>query len=132
VTPPAVAASTETPAQIQSLAEQHLAVGRAHQAGGRLAEAIAAYRGGLESAAVDGSGPELVAELHAKLGNAWMLSGHLDHAADSYKAARCSRSTPRCWYMPTTRNFPTRIRCPRHQGRVRRNAAKKGAELALH
>jgi hypothetical protein len=52
-----------------------------------LAEAIAAYRSGLESAAVDGGGPKLIAELHAKLGNAWLLSGHLDPAADSYKAA---------------------------------------------
>ena len=81
-----------------SPAERHLAAGRAHQAGGRLAEAIAAYRSGLESAAADGNGPELVAELHAKLGNAWMLSGHLDPAADSYKAAlRLAPQLSACW-----------------------------------
>ena len=97
MTPPAIAA-TETPAQIHSPAERHLAAGRAHQAGGRLAEAIAAYRSGLESAAADGNGPELVAELHAKLGNAWMLSGHLDPAADSYKAAlRLAPHLSACW-----------------------------------
>ena len=107
MTPPAVAA-TETPAQIQSLAEQHLAVGRAHQGGGRLAEAIAAYRAGLESAAADGNGPELVAELHAKLGNAWMLSGHLDHAADSYKAAlRLVPHLSACWCNLGTVNLRT-------------------------
>ena len=54
MTPPALAA-TETPAHVTSSAEQHLAAGREHQAGGRLADAIAAYRSGLEFAAADGS-----------------------------------------------------------------------------
>ena len=95
MTPPAVAA---TDIQTLSPAEHHLATGRAHQAAGRLIEAIAAFRSGLESAAADGNGPELVAELHAKLGNAWMLSGHLDPAADSYKAAlRLAPHLAACW-----------------------------------
>jgi tetratricopeptide (TPR) repeat protein len=107
VTPTAVAA-TETFTQITSPAEQHLAAGREHQAGGRLTEAIAAYRNGLESAAAAGSGPDLVAELHAKLGNAWMLAGHLDPAADSYKAAlRLAPGLAACWCNLATINMRT-------------------------
>jgi len=105
VTPPAVAA-TETP-QFRSSAEQHLAAGREHQAGGRLTEAIAAYRNGLELAAAGGE-PELTAELHAKLGNAWMLSGHLAPAADSYKAALTLVPTlAACWCNLATINMRT-------------------------
>lgn len=106
MTPPAVA--TETSAQIISPVEQYLAAGREHLAGGRLAEAMAAYRCGLELAAVEGSGPDLVAELHAKLGNAWMLSGHLDPAADSYKAAlRLAPHLSACWCNLATINLRT-------------------------
>jgi tetratricopeptide (TPR) repeat protein len=107
VTPPAIAA-TEASTQTLSPAEQHLATGREHQAGGRLGQAIAAYRNGLQSAAADGGGPELVAELHAKLGNAWMLSGHLDPAADSYKAAlRLAPHLSACWCNLATINLRT-------------------------
>ncbi len=107
MTPPAVAA-TEPSAPIQSRAEQHLAGGREHQAAGRLAEAVAAYRAGLESAEADGSGPELAAELHAKLGNAWLLAGHLDPAADSYKAAlRLAPHLSACWCNLATINLRT-------------------------
>jgi tetratricopeptide (TPR) repeat protein len=106
VTPPAIAAA-ETP-QILSPAEQHLAAGREHQAGGRLAEAIAAYRSGLESAVAGGSGPELHAELHAKLGNALLLSGHLDPASDSYKAAlTLAPHLSACWCNLATINLRT-------------------------
>jgi tetratricopeptide (TPR) repeat protein len=107
VTRPAIAA-TETSAPIPSPAEQQLAAGREHQAGGRLTEAIAAYRGGLESAAADGSRPDLVAELHAKLGNAWLLAGHLDSAADSYKAAlTLAPHLSACWCNLATINLRT-------------------------
>jgi len=109
VTPPATA-----PSQVQSLtditppAARHLAAGRDHQAGGRLIDAIAAYRSGLESAAGDGSTPELVAELHAKLGNAWLISGHLDPAAESYKAAlRLAPELSACWCNLATINLRT-------------------------
>jgi len=109
VTPPATA-----PSQVQSLtditppAARHLAAGRDHQAGGRLIDAIAAYRTGLESAAGDGSTPELVAELHAKLGNAWLISGHLDPAAESYKAAlRLAPELSACWCNLATINLRT-------------------------
>jgi len=109
VTPPATA-----PSQVQSLtditppAARHLAAGRDHQAGGRLIDAIAAYRSGLESAAGDGSTPELVAELHAKLGNAWLISGHLDPAAESYKAAfRLVPELSVCWCNLATINLRT-------------------------
>jgi tetratricopeptide (TPR) repeat protein len=107
VTPPAIAA-IEPPTQIISPAEQQLAAGREHQAGGRLTEAIAAYRGGLESAAADGNGPDLVAELHAKLGNAWLLAGHLNPAADSYKAAlTLAPHLSACWCNLATINLRT-------------------------
>ena len=109
MTPPATA-----PSQVQSLtditppAARHLAAGRDHQAGGRLIDAIAAYRSGLESAAGDGSTPELVAELHAKLGNAWLISGHLDPAAESYKAAlRLAPELSACWCNLATINLRT-------------------------
>jgi tetratricopeptide (TPR) repeat protein len=109
VTPPARAAtSAQVLPDIASPAAQHLTAGREHQAGGRLVEAIAAYRSGLDAAAADGSGPELVAELHVKLGNAWMIAGHLDPAAESYKAAL--RSAPHlsaCWCNLATINLKT-------------------------
>ncbi|HZR60367.1 MAG TPA: tetratricopeptide repeat protein [Xanthobacteraceae bacterium] len=107
MTPPAIAA-TESSAQTPFPAEQHLAVGREHQARGRLTEAVAAYRHGLESATADGGGAELTAELHAKLGNALLLSGHLDPAADSYKAAlRLAPHLSACWCNLATINLRT-------------------------
>ena len=107
MTPPAIAA-TESPAQSLSPAEHFLVAGREHQAVGRLREAIAAYCGGLNSAAADGAGPELTAELHAKLGNAWLLAGRLDPAADSYKAAlRLVPTLSACWCNLATINLRT-------------------------
>ncbi|MGA7804502.1 tetratricopeptide repeat protein, partial [Bradyrhizobium sp.] len=84
----------------RSLAVQHLACGVEHQAAGRIDDAIAAYQRGLDAASENPSGcaPELIAELHAKLGNAYMLCGRLDAAGASYKAAlRLAPQLAVCW-----------------------------------
>jgi tetratricopeptide (TPR) repeat protein len=89
-----------SPEIARSLAVQHLAAGQDLQAGGRIEEAIAAYRCGLEAAGPDPAAcaVELVAELNAKLGNAHMIRGQLDPAAEHYKAAlRLSPSFTACW-----------------------------------
>jgi tetratricopeptide (TPR) repeat protein len=97
VTTPAAAAAPAL-SEIISPAAQQLVAGREHQAGGRLVEAVAAYRRGLDAAAADGGGPDLVAELHAKLGNAHMIAGHFAPAAESYKAAlRLAPHRSACW-----------------------------------
>jgi tetratricopeptide (TPR) repeat protein len=84
----------------RSLAVQYLASGQQHQADGRIDDAIADYQRGLDAAAEDPSGcaVELIVELYAKLGNARMICGQLDAAAENYKAAlRLSPQQTSCW-----------------------------------
>ena len=79
----------------------HLGVGLDHQAAGRLDEAVIAFRSGLDAAANELAGEgrdQLVTDLHFRLGNAGMLRGDLDQAADNYKAAlRISQGLTSCW-----------------------------------
>ena len=73
-----------------SHAVRQLHIGLQHRAAGRIEQAIAAYQEGL---AVIGNEPagcvsiETVSELHSNLGNACMLRGDLELAAENYKAA---------------------------------------------
>jgi tetratricopeptide (TPR) repeat protein len=80
---------------------QHLVQGQELQAAGRLDEAIAAYRVGLEAAghnAADHLAMATKAELHAKLGNAYMLRGQLELAGLNYTAAlRIAPHLTACW-----------------------------------
>ena len=80
---------------------QHLVQGQEHQARGRIEEAISAYRLGLEAAGNDASNHLAMAtraELHAKLGNAYMLRGELGLAGASYTAAlRIAPHLTACW-----------------------------------
>ncbi len=89
------ASSTPT----HSPTHQHLAVGQEHYAAGQIAEAIAAFQRALESAATDPASCDVtVADLHAKLGNCYMLAGQLNTAAASYKAAlRLAPHLTSCW-----------------------------------
>jgi len=106
VTPLALAA--QTPDIPSSLAARHLLAGREHQAAGSLPEAIAAYRRGFDAAAIEGRGPDLVAELHTKLGNACMLGASLDLAAESYRAAlTLAPHLAACWCNLATINLRT-------------------------
>jgi Flp pilus assembly protein TadD/glutathione synthase/RimK-type ligase-like ATP-grasp enzyme len=79
---------------------QQLVLGQELQSQGRLDEAIAAWRSGLEAAA-DGTDPLSMAtkaELHAKLGNAHMVRGELASAGASYTAAlRIAPHMTACW-----------------------------------
>ena len=89
-----------SPAIVQSEARQHLAEGQAHYAGGRIAEAVAAFERALKAASADPAGREvaLVADIHAKLGNAFMLGGLLDAAAAHYRAAlELAPHLSTCW-----------------------------------
>ena len=80
---------------------QHLVQGQEHQARGRIEEAISAYRLGLEAAGNDASNHLAMAtraELHAKLGNAYMVRGELGLAGASYTAAlRIAPHLTACW-----------------------------------
>lgn len=83
------------------VAEPHLRTGLAHLAAGSLEDAMAAFEGGLASvgasAAGEGRDAQLT-ELHFRLGNACLLRGDLDRAADNYKAAlRINQDLIACW-----------------------------------
>jgi len=78
-----------------------LVLGQEHQAAGRIEEAIAAYRQGLEAAGNEPSNHIVMAtraELHAKLGNAHMVRGQLDLAGLNYTVAlRIAPHLTACW-----------------------------------
>src|SRR5277367_5446106 len=80
---------------------QHLVQGQEHQAHGRIEEAIAAYKSGLEAAGDDATNHLAMAaksELHAKLGNAYMVRGELALAGMNYTAAlRIAPHLTACW-----------------------------------
>lgn len=80
---------------------QHLVLGQQHHAAGRLDEAIAAYRRGLDAAGNDASNHLAMAtraELHAKLGNVHMVRGQLELAGLNYTAAlRIAPHLTACW-----------------------------------
>ncbi len=84
-----------------SFIAQQLRVGLECYAAGRLEEAIAAYQRGL--AAAENELPaetpiETISELHSRLGNACMVRGDLDLAAENYKAAlRLAPHLTDCW-----------------------------------
>jgi tetratricopeptide (TPR) repeat protein len=83
-----------------SLAAQYLLTGQQHYDQGRIDQSIVAFEAGLEAARRDSHLPqaETIADLHAKLGNAYMLRGHPDLAADSYKSAlRLVPNLTSCW-----------------------------------
>jgi tetratricopeptide (TPR) repeat protein len=89
-----------SPAIVQSEARQHLAEGQEHHAGGRILDAIAAFERALKAASADPDGREVarVADIHAKLGNAFMLGGLLDAAAAHYRAAlELAPHLSTCW-----------------------------------
>ena len=88
-----------------SVAAQELRAGQQLYASGRIDEAIAAFRRGLDAAGADVA---MTSELHAKLGNAHMLAGHLDLAGESYKTAlRLSPHLAACWCNLATVHLKT-------------------------
>jgi tetratricopeptide (TPR) repeat protein len=80
---------------------QHLVLGQEHHSAGRLDEAIACYRSGLDATGNDAGNHIAMAtraELHAKLGNAHMVRGQLDLAGLNYTAAlRIAPNLTACW-----------------------------------
>jgi tetratricopeptide (TPR) repeat protein len=94
----ASAAGVDVP---QSLAARALRSGLDHYAAGRIDQAIAAFRDGIADLAheqAEQASAEIAAELHFKLGNAGMIRGDLDMAAENYKAAlRLKPDMTPCW-----------------------------------
>src|SRR3984957_18120551 len=84
-----------------TLAQRQLRIGIEHYNAGRIEEAISAFQLGLASVgneAPDAVPVEIVSELHAKLGNAWMIRGDLESAGENYKAAlRLAPHLADCW-----------------------------------
>jgi tetratricopeptide (TPR) repeat protein len=93
------ASASASSAIVDSHARQHLALGQEHYAAGRIFEAIAAFQSGLEAAATDPAGCDVIlADLHTKIGNCYMLAGQLDAAAASYRAAlQLAPHLSTCW-----------------------------------
>jgi tetratricopeptide (TPR) repeat protein len=89
------------PDHAPSAAARQLQAGLDLQAGGLLEEAMAAFRQGLAAAADEPPGEGRdgeVADLHFRLGNACLLRGDFDQAAESYKAAlRINANLTSCW-----------------------------------
>ncbi|WP_213739815.1 tetratricopeptide repeat protein [Bradyrhizobium sp. dw_411] len=83
------------------LAQRQLRIGVDHYNAGETGEAISAFQLGLASVgneAPDAVAVEIVSELHAKLGNAWMIRGDLESAGENYKAAlRLAPHLTDCW-----------------------------------
>jgi tetratricopeptide (TPR) repeat protein len=84
-----------------SSAAHWLRLGQEHYAAGRHDDAFAALQLGLAAVEAQpaGSTPvEITAELHSKLGNAYMVRGDLESAAANYKAAlRLMPGLTACW-----------------------------------
>jgi tetratricopeptide (TPR) repeat protein len=84
-----------------SLVAQQLQVGQRHYEGGHIDQAIAAYQGGLEVATAAGVGQiavDVLVELHASLGNAYMVGRRFGSAAAQYKSAlRLKPTLVACW-----------------------------------
>jgi len=88
-------------------AAQALRTGQQHYASGQLDEAIATFRRGLGSAAADAD-IATKSELHATLGNAYMLRGLFDLASENYKAAlTLSPDLANCWCNLATVHLKT-------------------------
>jgi tetratricopeptide (TPR) repeat protein len=86
---------------VDPLAQRQLRLGVEQYSAGRTEEAISAFQLGLASAAnepPDTVPVEIVSELHAKLGNAWMIRGDFESAGENYKAAlRLAPHLTDCW-----------------------------------
>ena len=95
VSSPQLQANGETPLA------QHLRIGQEHYACGRTLDAIATYQAALaiaESEPPESVAVTLLADIHAKLANAFMAGGQLGSAAENYKAAlRLVPSLAACW-----------------------------------
>jgi tetratricopeptide (TPR) repeat protein len=100
--------SEASAATVLPAAEQHasnvarqLLIGQQCFAEGRIGPAIAAYQNGLDSAAIAGTSQvatEVLAELHAKLGNAFMVGRQFGSATEAYKSAlRLKPTLTACW-----------------------------------
>src|SRR5437762_7301731 len=98
MTASAAFAANDVPESPAALA---LRSGSDHLAAGRIDEAIVALRSGLAEAEIDSlqqTSAKTAAELHFKLGNAGMMRGDLDMAAQSYSAAlRLKPDMTPCW-----------------------------------
>jgi tetratricopeptide (TPR) repeat protein len=83
-----------------SAAVQQLQRGQEHCTAGRIDEAIAALRAGLDAAGKDPANcaAETIAGLHAALGDSYLQRGHLNLASENYKAAlRLDPHLESCW-----------------------------------
>jgi tetratricopeptide (TPR) repeat protein len=82
-------------------AARQLHIGLEHYGAGRIKEAIEAYQRGLASVESESPGTisvETVSGLHSNLGNACMVRGDLEFAAENYKAAlRLAPHLTSCW-----------------------------------
>jgi len=97
MTPSAPAARHPDPGSPDSVIARQLRAGLEYLSAGNIDEAIEAFQRGLAAPAGEAS-TETISELHSKLGNACMLRGDLELAAENYKAAlRLAPHVTFCW-----------------------------------
>jgi len=85
---------------LASPAAEHLQRGRDHYTAGRIDEAIVVLQAGLDAAGTDSanSPTEMMAGLHAELGNAYLARGQVNLASANYEAAlRLAPHLTSCW-----------------------------------
>jgi tetratricopeptide (TPR) repeat protein/glutathione synthase/RimK-type ligase-like ATP-grasp enzyme len=84
-----------------ALVDQQLLIGQHYYDEGHIDQAIAAFHNGLQaarSAGVDQISADVLAELHARLGDAYMVSRRFGSAAAQYKSAlRLEPTLVACW-----------------------------------
>src|ERR1700737_62514 len=97
----AITLAARLPDAADSSILRQLRLGMEYYTAGRIDEAIAAYQQGLAAVEPESServSTETISELHANLGNACMLRGDLEFAAENYKAAlRLAPHLTFCW-----------------------------------
>ena len=97
----AITLAARLPDAADSSSARQLRLGMEYYTAGRIDEAIAAYQQGLAAVERESServSTETISELHANLGNACMLRGDLEFAAENYKAAlRLAPHLTFCW-----------------------------------
>jgi tetratricopeptide (TPR) repeat protein len=94
------ALSVQSDDPLASPATRHLQHGHDHDAASGIDEIVAALQAGLDAAEKNAanSSNEMIAGLHAELGDAYLQRGHLSPASENYKAAlRLAPYLEACW-----------------------------------
>ncbi len=97
--------------EVASHINRQILIGQQHYATGQIGQAIAAYRSGLDHAetiGLDQIAVDILAELYARLGNAYMVGRQFLSATEQYKSAlRLKPTLTACWCNLGNAQFET-------------------------